>query len=195
MREYKDYYFKKAKTENYPARSVYKLQELDSRFHVLKKGYKILDLGASPGSWTLAASQKIGSSGNIVACDLKDLTIDVPENVIFFKNDIFNMSESFLEKLKNYAPYDLVMSDMAPATTGSKLTDQARSMELALRAHELAKEFLRKGGNFIVKIFMGPDSNNLLKDIRTFFNTARSFKPKSSRSESKEMFFLGLNYK
>ena len=195
MRQYRDFYFKKAKEENFPARSIYKLQEIDKRYHMLKQGWKVLDLGASPGSWSLEAAKKVGKSGVVVACDIQDLNITRPENLFFYQNDIFNPGEEFTGSLQKFAPFNLVMSDMAPSTTGSKFTDQARSLDLGMRAFDMAKSWLMDGGNFIVKIFMGPDVKELLAPMRAFFENVCSFKPKSSRPESKETFFIGLKYK
>lgn len=195
MREYRDYYFRKAKDEKYPARSVYKLKEIDSRFHILKPGCKVLDLGAAPGSWSLGAAEKIGPGGMVLACDIQNTDTVFPGQILFLKEDVFNPSEQFAAKLQEYGPFDLVMSDMAPATTGTKFTDQARSLELALEAFNLARNNLRKNANFVVKIFMGPDIQDLLKPMRGIFNSVKTFKPKSSRSESKETFFIGLGFK
>lgn len=195
MKEYQDYYFRKARAENYPARSVYKLKELDARFHVLRKGMKALDLGAAPGSWTLACAEKAGSKGFVLACDLKLPTVEFPTQVRFMREDIFAQSGEFKKALLENGPFDVVLSDMAPATTGSKFTDQARSLELAQAAFEIARVNLRGGGNFIVKIFMGPDTGELITAMRNNFGQVKTFKPKSSRAESKETFFVGLNFK
>ncbi|MDE5833202.1 MAG: RlmE family RNA methyltransferase [Desulfovibrio sp.] len=195
MKEYRDYYFRKAKNENYPARSVYKLKELDSKFGLLKRGMKVLDLGAAPGSWTLGALEKIGETGKLIACDLKNIEIPTPPAAEFFQEDIFNPSGEFILKLKEAGPFDLVMSDMAPATTGSRFTDQARSMELFLRALEIAREHLGIGGSFVAKVFMGPDVRDALDVMRRVFKTVKTHKPKSSRPESKETFLAGLGYK
>ncbi len=194
MKEYRDHYFLKAKRENYPARSVYKLQELDARFHLLKQGLRVLDLGASPGSWTLFAAQKVGSSGHVVACDLKAVTIDLPRQVEFFMENVFERSIAFEETLRAKGPFDLVISDMAPSTTGSGITDQARSFALAEEAFHVAEEHLAHNGNFVVKIFMGPDVQTLVASMRSAFTTVKIFKPKSSRSESKETFITGLGF-
>ncbi|MBD5608325.1 MAG: RlmE family RNA methyltransferase [Desulfovibrio sp.] len=195
MKEYRDYYFNKAKRENYPARSVYKLKELDKKYRLLKKGIKVLDLGAAPGSWTQGALEKIGESGALVACDLKPLGIRLAANAKFYQEDIFKPSEDFLRVLREDGPFDLIMSDMAPATTGSKFTDQARSLDLCKRAFEFAREYLKSDGNFAVKIFMGPDVGELLESMREVFEDVKTFKPKSSRAESKETFFVGLRFK
>lgn len=192
MKKYRDYYFLKAKEENYPARSVYKLEEIDQRFKILRPGMKILDLGAAPGSWSLGAAKKIGSAGKIIACDLKLPDRSFPPQISFFQENILAPSENFIKALDNAGLFHLVMSDMAPATSGNKFSDQARSYELAYAAYEIALARLAIKGNFIVKIFMGPDVEGMLKEMRKSFKTARTFKPKSSRSESTETFLIGL---
>lgn len=194
MKEYRDYYFRQAKEQNYPARSVFKLKELDAKFKLLKKGMKLLDLGAAPGSWTLGACEKIGPTGLVLACDLKATNTVFPPQARFLQTDVFNISTEFEDALAQCGPFDMVMSDMAPATTGNKFTDQARSYNLAEAAHELACQFLKPGGSFVVKIFMGPDVQTLEKAMRNTFDSVKSFKPKSSRSESKETFLIGLNF-
>lgn len=195
MREYRDYFFKKAKSENYPARSIYKLKEIDAKYHIFKKGAKVLDLGAAPGSWSLGAAEKIGLKGQVLACDLNPAPVAFPAQVSFIQSDVFNPAPEFLIALTSSTPFDVVMSDMAPATTGTPFTDQARSLELASRAFELACGHLRANGHFIVKIFMGPDIGELLRPMRQRFANVRTFKPRSSRSESRETFFIGLNFK
>lgn len=192
MKEYRDHYFRKAKADNYPARSVYKLKELDARFRLLRAGMKVLDLGAAPGSWSLGAAEKVGQKGIILACDTRPTDTVFPPQVKFMCDNVLEPSGEFKQALLQIGPFDLVMSDMAPFTTGNKLTDQARSLELAQQAFCIARETLRKGGNFIVKIFMGPDMNELLFAMRAQFRDVKTFKPKSSRAESKETFFIGL---
>ncbi|MDK2921058.1 MAG: rRNA (uridine2552-2-O)-methyltransferase [Desulfonauticus sp.] len=195
MKTYQDYYFKKAKKEKYPARSVYKLQEIDKKFRLFKKGQKVLDLGACPGSWTLWASQKVGEKGLVVAVDLNPLSIELPGWVQVFTCDATSPSEELQETLEKEGPFDLVISDMAPKTTGIKFADQARSYELALTALEVALNWLKKGGCFIVKIFAGPDVPEFLKETRKHFKSVKQVKPKSSRAESKEFFVVGLEKK
>lgn len=195
MKEYRDFYFKKAKAENYPARSIYKLQEIDAKFRLFAKGQKVLDLGAAPGSWSLGSAEKVGKTGLVLACDIQETVTAFPENVYFYKEDVFSVSENFERLLNEFAPFDIVLSDMAPATTGSRFTDQARSYELANAAFELACRCLKPGGKFVAKIFMGPDVRQLENFIRKTFDYAKSFKPKSSRMESKEIFLVGLGFK
>lgn len=195
MKKYRDHYFKQAKLDNYPARSVYKLQEMNKAFKLLSPGLKVLDLGASPGSWSMYAAQKTGPRGLVVAADLKPLDCEIPEQVVFALENVFERSTEFEELLNRHAPFDLVISDMAPKTTGVKITDQSRSLDLAQEAFNVADIFLRKGGAFVVKIFQGPDVSAFQREIRSCFVKLASFKPKSSRSESKELFFVGLGFK
>ena len=194
MKKYRDYYFLKAKQENYPARSVYKLKEMDDRFHILKAGMHVLDLGAAPGSWSLGAAEKIGKTGVVLAADIQETLTVFPDNVLFMQEDVFERSAEFEALLAKFAPFDLVMSDMAPFTTGNKFTDQSRSHELCVQALEIAKLYLKPGGNFVVKIFMGPDVQEYLVTLRKLFVRVQGFKPQSSRSESKETFYLGFGF-
>ena len=195
MKEYRDHYFLKAKRENYPARSVYKLKELDGKFKMFRRGMRVLDLGAAPGSWSLGAAEKVGPSGLVLGCDLQTTETAFPGNVIFMQEDVFNRSPAFEARLAELGPFHIVMSDMAPRTTGTKFTDQARSLELCLEALAVAEQWLLKDGSFIVKIFMGPDVQELLQPMRKMFRSVKSFKPKSSRPESKETFFVALGFK
>lgn len=195
MKEYRDHYFLKAKRENYPARSVYKLKELDAKFRLLKPGMKVLDLGAAPGSWSLGVAEKVGSKGLVLACDIQSTETAFPPQVLFMQEDVFQRSAAFEAKLAELGPFDLVISDMAPRTTGTRFTDQARSLELTLEALAVACLHLKQGGNFVVKIFMGPDIQDLLTPMRKAFSSVKSLKPKSSRAESKETFFTGLGFR
>ena len=194
MKKYRDYYFIKAKHERYPARSVYKLQELNERFHLFRPGMKLLDLGAAPGSWSLWSSHEVGSEGKVLALDIQSTNTIFPPQVIFLQADIFSLPQNYVEFLEMNGPFDLVMSDMAPKTTGSRFTDQARSLDLALKATEIARQHLTPGGKFVVKVFMGPDVKKLLDFMHICFASVKNFKPRSSRSESKETFFIGIGF-
>ncbi|MBG0775451.1 MAG: RlmE family RNA methyltransferase [Desulfovibrionaceae bacterium] len=195
MKKYRDHYFKKAKQEHYPARSVYKLQEIDKRFHVLGAGFQVLDLGAAPGSWTLWAARKVGPGGRVLAADIQATETQFPENAVFLQEDVFERSAAFQAELDARKPFDVVLSDMAPKTTGVKFADQARSLELAVEALAVAQDCLIKGGSFVVKIFMGPDDGELRAAMRDAFEAVKAFKPQSSRSESKEIFYVGLRFR
>ncbi len=194
MKQYRDHYFKRAKAENYPARSVYKLQELDARFGLLKPGRNVLDLGAAPGSWSLFAAKRIGPAGRVLSLDIQDTPQEFPENVTFLVHDAFADSPELSALMEPLLPFGLVMSDMAPRTTGVKFTDQARSLELCERARDVALRRLAKGGDFVTKIFEGPDAKEFQDSLKPYFEKVRAFKPKSSRAESKETFLLGLGY-
>lgn len=194
MKQYRDYYFKKAKQENYPARSVYKLQEMDKAHKLLRPGQKILDLGACPGSWTLYAAERVGPNGRVLGIDLNVPDTAFPEQVIFLQEDIFARSPEFLEQVRLLAPFHVVMSDMAPKTTGSKFTDQARSIQLVEAAYGVAEEWLAGGGVFIAKIFEGPDVRPFVQSLRPRFAKVSMVKPQSSRAESKEIFILGTGF-
>jgi len=163
-----------------------------------------LDLGASPGSWSqYAAGRVAGEGGRVLALDLVDYREalgggkppTLPGNVVFHQADAFEPGEAFEAELAAWAPFDVVLSDMAPKTTGVMVTDQSRSLDLAMRALALARERLAPGGSFVVKVFMGPDVRELTEAMRECFAQVRPFKPKSSRAESKEMFYLGLGFR
>lgn len=195
MKKYRDHYFLKAKQENYPARSVYKLKEIDKRFRIFKKGMRVLDLGAAPGSWSLGAAEKIGAEGFVLGCDIKATDTPFPANIIFMQEDVFKRSAAFEALLAEKGPFHVVMSDMAPSTTGHKGTDQARSAALTEEALAVALQWLARGGHFVVKVFMGPDTKALADAMRKHFAVVKSFKPASSRSESIETFYVGLGFK
>ncbi|WP_035069211.1 RlmE family RNA methyltransferase [Nitratidesulfovibrio termitidis] len=195
MKTYRDHYFLKAKQENYPARSIYKLKEIDNRFKLFRQGMKVLDLGAAPGSWSLGAAERVGAKGRVLACDLQTTETQFPPNVTFMQEDVFNRSEAFEDALATMGPFHVVISDMAPRTTGTRFTDQARSLELCIEALAVADHCLIKGGSFVVKIFMGPDVKQLHDALRARFETVKTFKPKSSRVESKETFYVCLGYR
>jgi len=194
MKQYRDYYFKKAKQDNYPARSVYKLQEMDKAHKLLRQGQKVLDLGACPGSWTLYAAERVGAEGRVLGIDLNMPDTRFPAQVTFLQEDIFARTPLFLGHLQALAPFDVVMSDMAPKTTGSKFTDQARSIQLVEAAFGVAEEWLVRGGTFIAKVFEGPDVQPFVQSLKARFAKVSMFKPKSSRAESKEIFILGLGF-
>ena len=195
MKKYQDHYFKRAKRENYAARSVYKLQELDKRFGLLKPGLSVLDLGAAPGSWTQYAAKRVGPKGRVLAVDLSEPGAAFEGNVTFLTADAFEASPDLVRALNDHAPFGLVLSDMAPKTTGVKFTDQAHSLELCERALELAVQWLAPGGHLAVKIFEGPDVKEFTDSMRPLFEQVKAFKPKSSRAESKETFIAGLGFR
>lgn len=191
----RDHYFKKAKKENFAARSVFKLEEIDARFHLLKSGQKVLDLGASPGSWSQYVSKKIGASGRVLGVDLKPVTVSLP-NAVFLEADLRDLQLGQVFADHGFEPvFDLVLSDMAPNTTGIRMTDQARSMELCELALDVARRFLRKDGHFVCKLFHSDDFNKLRDEIKKDFQRFEAVRPDSTRKISKEIFLVGLSRK
>ena len=189
-----DYWSQKAFSEGYPARSVYKLQEIDEKFWMIKKNYTVLDLGAAPGSWTTFLLRKMEGSGKVVSCDLNPLSKSVKgENLTFIQGDL-NAPE-VRKIIKENGPYDLVVCDAAPKTTGNRTVDTARSEQLVEMAIWYAQSMLKQGGNFTVKIFQNGDQQRLLKEMREIFTQAKGFKPEACRNESFETYLVGINKK
>ncbi len=187
-----DRFFKKAKQEGFAARSVYKLEEIDQKFKVFKPGQTVLDLGASPGSWSQYASQKIGHSGRLLGVDLSPVTVEL-SNAVFIQADLRDLHLETLFQEHGFQPaFDIVMSDMAPKTTGIKFADQARSLELCELALDVAKRFLKPNGIFVCKFFQSGEFGQLRASIKKEFERVEAIKPESTRSISKEIFLVGL---
>lgn len=190
MKKVKDHYFNKAKQEGYRARSVYKLQEADNKYRFLKRGCNVLDLGASPGSWSRYASGKVGKDGHVVAVDIRKTDIPGP-NVQVIAGDISNIEPADLQAMVPAINFDVVLSDMAPSTTGNRGVDHMRSIGLAEIALRFAESLLKPGaGAFYCKVFEGSDMNDFCKKCRSVFRSVRIFKPRSSRAESVEIFLF-----
>jgi 23S rRNA (uridine2552-2'-O)-methyltransferase len=185
-----DHFTKEAKAAGYPARSVFKLEEIDRRARLLRAGMSVLDLGASPGSWALYAAKQVGAKGKVVAADLKPLETAVPQNVTFVLGDAFALDDT---SLASAAPYDVVLSDMAPNTTGNRLGDQTRSFELFMRALEVGGRLLKPGGAFVGKIFMGEDLPVARAAVRKLFGGERLIRPEGTRSVSYEIFVVATD--
>ncbi len=191
----RDHYFKKAKDLNFAARSVFKLEEIDQKFKIVKPGQTVLDLGAAPGSWSQYCSQKIGAHGRILGVDLSPVTVPL-KNAVFIQADLrdLNLENVFVEHGFT-PPFDLVISDMAPRTTGIRITDQARSVELVELAMEIAQKNLRSGGSFVAKLFHCEDFTKLRDEIKKRYEKFEAMKPDSTRKISKEIFLIGLRKK
>ncbi len=194
-RDKADSYTQRAHKEGYPARSVYKLEEINSSHRIIKPGDSVLDVGAAPGSWTLYTHRElIKGKGSIVAVDLNPLNLDpVPPTVTAFVGDAF--SREIRKRLTDLGPYDAIISDAAPMTTGNRTVDTSRSEALAENVVLLAEEQLKAGGNLVIKIFQGGGQEEILKKMRTLFKKAKAFKPKASRDDSFEIFLIGLEKK
>lgn len=185
-----DSWSKRAAKEGYRARSVYKLQELDETYHLLRPGMKVLDLGAAPGSWLQYVSRRIGPKGRAVGIDLTPINA-VAENVQTCEGDVTDpkVMESVLST-SGLQTFDLVLSDMAPSTSGVKDIDQWQSVELARAAAGLARSILAPQGVFVVKVFRGEDFDPLLRELKQNFSDVRMAKTKASRDRSREIYLV-----
>ncbi len=185
---WEDHLTRRARAENYPARSIYKLKEIQEKFQIFQKGDVILDLGCAPGSWLLYASQQTGPDGRVFGIDIQAVEIDLPSNVTVLQKDILEMTEDpFFEKVLGC---QVVLSDMAPATTGRKDVDAFRSFELCRMALETADRVLAGKGHFICKIFQGNEFSQFQKQVKQRFSECRVFKPDSCRKQSKEIYII-----
>jgi len=185
-----DHYSRRAKRENYPARSVYKLQEMQQRYKLIRKGDRVLDLGCYPGSWLLYAARLTTGSGQVAGIDQKKVTVALPGHVSVHIGDVTTQAEALLEQIGE--PFQVVLSDMAPATTGQKDVDAARSYELCLTALQFADRLLSRSGNFVCKIFQGSEFAEFSNAVKQRFKTDRIYKPRSSRKASKEIYIIGI---
>lgn len=192
-----DFWALKAKKEGYPARSVYKLEEISKKFNLVRKGSgegsRILDIGAAPGSWSLWILRTLAGQGHLTAVDLQDLSIaSDAANFAFIKGNILH--EATRAKLREAGPYGLVVSDAAPATTGNRLVDQSRSEELVEAVMALALEVLAPGGSLVMKIFQGGEEKRLITELKKHFTQARGFKPEACRAESFETYLVARGF-
>ena len=191
--QWADHLTLRAKAENYPARSIYKLEEIQNKFKVMKRNDQVLDLGCAPGSWLLYAAKQVSSSGKVFGIDLKPIEIKLPDHVLAVKDNILNLGEgSFLEKNLRF---NAVLSDMAPATTGRKDVDALNSFELCNMALKIAEDFLVQNGHFVCKIFQGNDFNIFQKNVKSKFKECKVFKPESCRKQSKEIYIIAKGRK
>jgi 23S rRNA (uridine2552-2'-O)-methyltransferase len=190
---WEDHYSRRAKKERFPARSVFKLQEIQSKHHLIKKGDKVLDLGCAPGSWLLYAANLTGNKGQVVGIDLKPVSEKVPPHVRIYNGDILTLDDRFFESLGK--DFNVVVSDMSPATTGNKHVDSARSYNLCQAALSIAQTLLIPGGSFVCKIFQGEDFKEFSDAVRSVFRSHKIFKPQASRKASKEIYIIGLGKK
>ncbi len=186
----KDHYYHLAKEEGYLARSAYKLQEIQKKFRVLKRGAKVLDLGCAPGAWSQVALETIHNEGYLVGIDLEPVELTA-RNARFITRDAFALKEKDLTD----APFDCILSDMAPKTSGIKIRDQARSAELCEKALEVSQKFLKPGGHLVMKLFEGEDAIALEKEIAKHFEELKRFRPQSTRKASVEVYLVALRKK
>lgn len=195
LKDRHDYYFKKAKDEHYRARSVYKLEEIQQKFKLLKPGQVVVDLGAAPGSWTQYAAAQVGAQGRVIAVDRTAIQPGLPAQVQTFQLDLLQVTPQLLAEKAGVTSVDGVISDMAPNTSGVRSVDHARSLELCLKAMEVADRVLKPSGYFICKVFQGGDSGELAERLKERYREVKAVKPKSSKDASVEYFLVGLGYR
>jgi 23S rRNA (uridine2552-2'-O)-methyltransferase len=184
-----DKFTEAAKKAGYPARSVFKLEEIDRRTRILRKGQHVVDLGAAPGSWSKYVAEKIGERGKLLAIDRQELRTALPAWARFVMADCFALDGAHYTE---FGPFDVVLSDMAPNTTGNRFTDQTRSTELFLHALEVAKVHGAPGSSFVGKIFMGEDFPAARAEVRKLYEQERLIRPEGTRQVSYEIFVIGL---
>lgn len=190
-RSHADQWTLKAKKLGYPARSVFKLEEIQQRWQPLMR--PVLDIGAAPGSWSLYALRSLGKGSSVSAVDLKDMCIDWPagSSFHFMKADVFSPeAASFLEQR---GPFGCILSDAAPATSGNRLVDTRKSFDLVMGVIDLVEQHLIAGGNLVVKVFQGGDEMEIRSRLKSLFKEVRIAKPKAVRNQSMEIYLIGLS--
>ena len=191
---FSDPYVQQAQKEGFRSRAVYKLKEIQDKDQLLKPGMRVVDLGAAPGGWSQYAGDLIGDSGHVVALDI--LPMDALAGVTVLQADFTeNEALDLLREALSGAPVDLVLSDMAPNISGMAAVDQPRAMYLAELALDFAREVLKPGGSFLVKVFQGEGFDEYLKALRTDFTRVVTRKPKASRGRSREVYLLARQMK
>ena len=188
-----DLYARRARKENYAARSVYKLGEIQNKHRLISRGDAVLDLGCAPGSWLQFAAGQTGPQGRVVGVDRQPVKIALPAHVRVLTGDIYELGQDADQTMGH--GFDVVLSDMAPATTGHKFSDAVRSFDLCRAALDAAEKVLKPGGHFVCKIFQGEDFKPFCDQVRSRFNRMQIFKPQSSRKDSREIFIIGLGKK
>ena len=192
-RQLNDPYVAEAKAKGYRSRAAFKLIELDDKFHFLKPGARVLDLGAAPGGWSQVALARVGAKGRVLSVDILD--IDPMAGVEVMKLDLMSAKASAAIRASLAGPADIVLSDMASPTTGHRATDHLRTTALFETALELAEEVLKPGGAFVGKVFQGGAAPELLLRLKKSFRDVRHVKPPASRAESVELYLVAMGFR
>lgn len=187
---WEDHYTRKAREEQWFARSVYKLREMDQRFRLIQRGWAILDLGCYPGSWSQYSLGRTGPKGKVIGVDRTPPKEIKAPNFRFIQADVLELEPArFAAEL---GPVDVVLSDLAPSTTGIAVRDTSRSLALAEQALAIAGRVLRPGGHFVCKVFEGEGIRSFRRAVDSRFERTRSFRPRAVRKRSREVYLLGL---
>ncbi len=191
----KDHFFKKAHAEGLRARSAFKIDEIAKRFSIFKKGQAVLDMGAAPGGFLQIILAAVGSTGTVIGVDLAAIRPLGKPNVKTAVLDV--LADNFdAELLKLYdGVFDVVASDLAPKTTGTRTTDVARSIRLAGKALEVSQTRGRTGGHFVAKLFMGSDFESFRDEVRALYDDVKVVRPEATRGASMEVYLVGLRRK
>ncbi len=192
-RQLNDPYVARAKAEGYRSRAAYKFLEIDEKYKLLKKGARVVDLGAAPGGWSQVAAKKVGAKGKVIGIDY--LEMPAIENVQLLQMDFNDEAAPEALKAALNGPADLVMSDMAAPTTGHKQTDHMSIIALCESGLDFAEQVLVPGGCFVAKTFQGGAANDLLARLKKLFKKVNHFKPKSSRADSAEMYVVAIGFR
>jgi len=192
-RQLNDPYVAEAKAKGYRSRAAFKLIELDDKFHFLKSGARVLDLGAAPGGWSQVARARIGAKGRVLGVDILDT--DPLAGVEWMKLDLMSAAAPAAIRESLAGPADVVLSDMASPTTGHRATDHLRTTALFEAALELAEGVLKPGGAFVGKVFQGGAAPELLSRLKKSFRDVRHVKPPASRAESVELYLVALGFR
>lgn len=195
MYQLKDAFYRKAKREGYRSRAAYKLLEINQRFRLIRPGDRVVDLGSAPGGWLQVASHLVGKKGRIIGIDIQPITTFKEESIFFIQGDI--TSEESQGKIKQLlgSSADCVISDLSPSLSGIHSVDVSRSTELSRSALKVASSLLKPGGNFLVKTFIGGETEALFMELRHYFHSLQRTRPEATRKGSSEIYCIAKGFK